>query len=59
MAEENLQNNVNNTPNEPYGGKLKPLRTYQGDVYNAIHKTKASVITIAVAESGVPIVSIL
>jgi hypothetical protein len=35
-----------------YYDKLKPLRTYQGDVSNAIHKTKASVVSIAVAEEN-------
>jgi hypothetical protein len=33
-------------------GTLKPLRTYQGDASNAIGKTKASIITIAVAEQN-------
>jgi hypothetical protein len=39
MPEENLQKNI-----------LKPLRTYQGDVSEVMGKTKASVVSIAVAE---------
>jgi hypothetical protein len=61
MPEENLQQNIqtdvtdegtSKKPETSYYDKLKPLRTYQGDVDNAIHKTKASVITIAVAEQN-------
>ena len=59
MSEENLQNNVNSiigveksekSPSKPYDGKLKPLRTYQGDVSDAIGKNKVSAVSIAVAE---------
>lgn len=55
--QQNIQTDVTDEgtskkPETSYYDKLKPLRTYQGDVDNAIHKTKASVITIAVAEQN-------
>ncbi len=58
MQEENLQKNVtdNNTATDDKKqdrfGRLKPLRTYQGDVSDVIGKTKTSVVSIAVAEQN-------
>jgi hypothetical protein len=46
--EETNQPKIN--PDKSYYDRLKPLRTYQGDVSDAIGKTKASVVSIAVAE---------
>lgn len=62
MPEEKQQQNMatppsvdeKNTPSESgkYASSLKPLRTYQGDVNDAVHNNNVSVVGIAVAEQN-------